>query len=83
MFFKKKSYHVQLKNVRSAIVYAEGDRRMEIDSEPASEEYDVIVYVRTMRWMPPHESEAVSSEDRIRIQKNIASELDTYRILWR
>jgi Immunity protein 74 len=81
-WFSKKAYRVVLKNLNSTIVYEEGDRRMEIDAEPASGGYDVIVYGSTMKWSPPHEALPLTAAERDGIRRNIETGLRGLRLAW-
>jgi hypothetical protein len=81
--FKKKPYRVILKDGRTTLIYDERGRRMELAAERLSgAEFDVLVYGRTMRWLPPHEALAVTSEDQARIRQNIKEGLRMFRLDW-
>jgi hypothetical protein len=68
---------------RAGIVYKEGKRRMKIDSEMLGGEHDIVVYYDSIRrWLPPHDGEEISAEERERIRKNVAWALRSLRIEW-
>jgi hypothetical protein len=54
--------------------YKEGDHVMRVNIEPGVE-YQEIVWDKTVRWEPPHDSERVSSEQITAIEKNISDAL--------
>lgn len=81
--FKKKPYRVVLKDGRTTLVYEEDGRCMELAAERLSRaEFDVLVYGRTMRWLPPHEALPITEEDQARIRRNIEEGLRIFRLDW-
>jgi hypothetical protein len=68
---------------RAGMLYREGKKKMEIDCEMLVGEFDYVVYTDTIRsWLPPHDAEAVTAEERERIRKNIAWALRSLKIDW-
>jgi hypothetical protein len=81
--FKKKPYRVVLKDARTTLIYEEGERRMKLAADRQSgEEFDAVVYARTMRWLPPHEALPITADDRARIRRNIEEGLRMFRLAW-
>ena len=69
---------------RAGIEYRESGRVMSIDSEMlAGALFDMVIYRDSIKqWDPPYNSEAVTQEDRMRIEKNLMRELSKLRIDW-
>jgi hypothetical protein len=75
-------FRVSLKG-RAGMLYREGKKRMEIDSEMLFGEHDIVVYTDSIRrWLPPHDGEEITSAERERIRKNVAWALRSLRIEW-
>jgi hypothetical protein len=83
MWFKRKPFQVKLTG-RAGIVYREGDRSMQVDSEMlVGPRFDMVVFTDSIKaWEPPDECVPVSEEDKARIRANITKELNNLRIDW-
>jgi hypothetical protein len=79
----KKPYSVKPTG-RAGLVYTEGNKRMEIDSEMlAGPDCDMVVYLDSMtRWAPPHEAIPVTPDDQARIRENIRQAFSKLRMEW-
>ena len=83
MIFRSEPFKVRMTG-RAGIVYEEGPRSMEIDSEMlAGPDFDIVIYTESIkRWRPPHESEAITDDVKSRIKANLAESLPRLRIDW-
>ena len=76
MIFSKKKYKVSLRG-RSGVVYQEGKRSALIEAEMMIGLTDLVIYSKSLEfWQPPHESEIVTSDDKLRIRENVIKELE-------
>jgi hypothetical protein len=74
--FGSKDFTVSLKG-RSGIVYTEGKHKALIEAEMMTGSTDFVIYFdRFSSWQEPYEYLEISEEDRIRIKKNITTELE-------
>lgn len=82
MFWKRKPYSVKLIG-RRAVLYRESDRAARIPSEPLYEcEHDVAIYLSAVEtWDSPHDGDALTAEDRARIQRHVERDFKA-RIQW-
>ena len=83
MFRHSNNYSVKLTG-RAGLVYSEGSKHMFVDSELlAGPTFDIVVFGDSIKsWAPPHQSEAISAEDVLRIRGNIAEALNSMRVDW-
>lgn len=68
---------------RAGMRYREGKKTMAIDSEMLVGEFDYVVYTDSIRaWLPPHDAEIVTPEEKERIRKNVAWALRSMKVEW-
>ena len=68
---------------RAGMRYREGKKTMAIDCEMLVGEFDLVVYSDSIRcWLPPHDAELVTPEEKERIRKNVAWSLRSLKIEW-
>ncbi len=54
--------------------YREGDHRLRVDIEPGDEAYDI--YLNSFKnWLPPYDSEPISKELSLKLQKRVSKAL--------
>jgi len=83
MWFKPKAFKVKLTG-RAGLIYQEGGKTMNIDSEMlAGPDSDMVIYLDSIsKWNPPHENELISVERKEQIKANLLKELSNIRIEW-
>ena len=69
---------------RAGLIYHEGNRKIQIDSELlAGPQFDIVIYVDSIKaWGPPFEGDSLTPEDIKRIKSNISSALGKMRVDW-
>jgi hypothetical protein len=75
--FWRRSFKIRLTERASVIHYEEAHRKMLVYSEmlhggEGDYGYDIVIYERSITsWLPPHDKEPVTTEERAVIKKNI------------
>lgn len=82
LFFKKRKFKVKLKG-RAGILYIEGEREININSELLLRPYGILIYKSSIKnWNPPHNDELIDDIERNRILNNVVSDFEKlkYRV---
>lgn len=76
MTFQKTSFKVKLHG-RSGVIYEEGGKIVLIEAEMLAEEIDLVIYADSIKhWLPPHENELISQDEKKTIKKNVTTALE-------
>lgn len=77
MFLSKKDFKVRITG-RAGLIYQEGKKSMNVDSEMLSgPTFDIVIYKDSIKgWEPPFSSDPVDDNEKRRIIENIKSDLE-------
>ena len=80
---EKNTISVKLQG-RAGIIYTDGEKKMEIDSEMlASPQHHIMIYSGSIsKWMPPYDDVVLTKDDIKAIKGNIESAFANIKILW-